>query len=234
MATESELKTEIEAILRTKWQKREGQQVPEKPDAVKLGNDAISLDGAVLYADLIDSTRLVDKFYDWFAAAVFKAYLSTACRIIKDNGGAITAFDGDRVMAVFLGATKNTSAVRAALRINYAVQSIINPTIKRVYPNTSFELQQSIGVDVGPLFVARTGIRGSNDLVWIGRAANYAAKLCSLREESFTTFITEDVHQKLHDSAKMGGDPKRSMWEKVIWKETGLAIYRSTWWWTIA
>ena len=33
-----------------------------------------------------------------------------------------------------------------------------------------------LGIDTSKLFVARTGIRKSNDLVWVGRAANYAAK----------------------------------------------------------
>jgi len=30
---------------------------------------------------------------------------------------------------------------------------------------------------------ARVGVREDNDIVWIGRAANYAAKLCALSEK---------------------------------------------------
>ena len=37
--------------------------------------------------------------------------------------------------------------------------------------------KQSVGIDTSELFVARTGIRRANDLVWVGRAANHAAKL---------------------------------------------------------
>jgi hypothetical protein len=47
-----------------------------------------------------------------------------------------------------------------------------------------------------------TGIRNSNDLVWVGRAPNIAAKLSSFREAGFASYITADVFAKLNDSAK--------------------------------
>jgi len=84
----------------------------------------------VLYADLAESTNLVDAHKAWFAAEVYKSYLHCASKIIRDEGGIITAFDGDRVMAVFIGDLKNTSAARSALKINHAVVNIINPAIK--------------------------------------------------------------------------------------------------------
>jgi class 3 adenylate cyclase len=232
MATEGELKKEIESILRTKWVRREGRQVPDT-DNVKLGNDAVELEATVLYADLKDSTGLVDGYHDWFAAAVYKVFLATACRIIHDNNGSVTAFDGDRVMAVYIGDSKNTSAARTALRLNYAVTKLINPTIKQIYTTTNLQVQHCVGIDTSSLFVARTGIRGSNDLVWVGRAANYAAKLAELRSGNFVSFITADAYSLLHDSAKNGGEPRRSMWEKVMWQEKGTEIYRSSWWWKI-
>jgi class 3 adenylate cyclase len=232
MATQKELKEEVVKILKTKWQQRAGQKVPEAED-VKLGNDAVTLDGVVLYADMADSTGLVKGFKDWFAAEVFKSYLHVASKIIRDEGGVITSFDGDRVMAVFIGDSKNSSAARAALKINYAVRNIINPALKEEFPTTSFQLQQSVGIDASALFVAKTGIRGANDLVWVGKAANYAAKLCSLRNGDYSSFITEGVYNMLADDCKMGGNPKRSMWEKVNWTEMGITVHRSSWWWAV-
>ena len=82
--------------------------------------------------------------------------------------------------------------------------------------------------------IAKTGIRGSNDLVWVGRAANYAAKLCSLREATHSSYITEDVFNQLNEASKLGGSPKRIMWDKATWTETGLTIYRSSWWWPVS
>jgi Adenylate cyclase, family 3 (some proteins contain HAMP domain) len=224
------IQEEVAAIFATKWKVREGVVVPEA-DQVSLGNDAVELDATVLYADLVDSTDLVMNYKNWFAAEVYKAYLASACRLIRAEGGGISAFDGDRVMAVFLGNTKNSSAARAALKINWLVQKLINPRIKTAYPNTSYVLRHVIGIDTSRLFVARTGIRGSNDLVWVGRAANYAAKLCAMRDGAANTIISEQVFKRLTDTAKLGGSPKRAMWEKSVWAERGLTIYRSGWLW---
>ena len=230
MKTLSEIELQIAEILKTDWKKRKGQKVPEAED-VQLGNDAVEIDGTVLYADLEDSTGLVLGHKDWFAAEVYKCYLLAACELIRNNGGTITAFDGDRVMAVFIGDAKNSDAARCALQINYTVQKVINVKIKERYKDTSYQLSQAVGIDTSSLFIARTGIRGSNDLVWVGKAANYAAKLCNLREGSYNIYITEDVFDRLNETSKLGGDPKRLMWEKVMWHDRGIAVYRSSWWW---
>jgi class 3 adenylate cyclase len=168
-----------------------------------------------------------------FAAEVYKAYLYCAAKIIADQGGTITAYDGDRVMAVFIGNAKNTSAAKTALRINYAVAKIINPKLVEQYPSTkgSFEVKQAVGIDTGKLLVARTGIRGSNDLVWVGRAANYAAKLCDMRQGIYASFITSDVYNNLHESAKIFKG--KNMWESISWPDYRITIYRSSWRWPV-
>jgi class 3 adenylate cyclase len=193
----------------------------------------VEIEGTVLYADLADSTDLIDNYKSLFAAEIYKSYLITACRIIRNHGGEITAFDGDRVMAVYLGKSKNSSAVHSALNIHWAVDKVINPAIKAQYPNTSFELKQAVGIDTSQLLVAKTGIRGANDLVWVGRAANYAAKLCGVRQGSYVSFITEDVFKLLNDGSKYGGDPRQLMWNKLMWAEMGITIYGSAFWWEV-
>lgn len=229
MKSSAEILTEVKAILNTEWKTREGKKVPEAEE-VQLGNDAVTMEGTVLYADLTDSTGLVNNHKDWFAAEVYKSYLLAACHIIRNNGGVITAFDGDRVMAVYNGDSKNSSAGKTALQISFIVREI-NSAIKTEYPNSSYQIRQAIGIDTSKLFVARTGIRNSNDLVWVGRAANYAAKLCGLVDGAYSIFITELVFNKLRDDIKNGGTPQKSMWEKSFWAEHGITIYKSNWWW---
>ena len=164
--------------------------MPEAED-IKLGNDAVTLDGTVLYADLAESTAMVNNYKNWFAAKVYKSFLLSACRMIRNCNGTITAFDGDRVMAVFIGDGKNSAAAKAALQINWA-KGMINEEIKAKHPETTFTLKHVVGIDTSPLFVARTGIRGSNDLVWVGRSANYAAKLSNI-DNGYSSLITSDV-----------------------------------------
>jgi class 3 adenylate cyclase len=226
-----ELATEVAGILRATWSERDGQLVPE-PESLRLGNDAVKLDGTVLYADMTSSTELVDSRAARFAGKVYKSYLTCAARIIKARGGVITAYDGDRVMAVFLGNGKNSAAATAALKINHAVSKIVNPALRQRYGEDTYQLSHVIGIDTGPLFVARIGVRNNNDLVWVGRAANYAAKLCALDTDSSTTFITDDVFVRLNASAKYGGDPKRLMWKPGLWSDMDdMRIHSSAWRW---
>jgi class 3 adenylate cyclase len=229
MKSARDIIAEIKQILDTKWQTRDGLVVPEA-ESIRLGNDAVKLDGTVLYADMADSTGLVNGFKDWFAAEIYKTYLVAACRVIRNNGGSITAFDGDRVMAVYVGDGKNSSAAKTALQLNWVVIEI-NAAIRAAYSNTAFILKHSVGIDTSSLFVARTGIRNSNDLVWVGRAANYAAKLSGFSETGYSLFITEAVFNAMSDASKNGGSPRRSMWDKGYWADRSLTIYRSNWNW---
>jgi len=229
MALSKDLEKEVGQIFRERWTTRDGEVVPDSED-VQLGNDAVKLDGTVLYADLAESTRMVDKCPAAFAAEIYKSYLRCAARIIRNEGGEITAYDGDRIMAVFIGNSKNSSAAESALKINYAVLKIINPAIKEAYPQSNFQVEQVVGIDTCQLFVARTGIRGANDLVWVGRAANYAAKLCSLRSNDYPSWITEAVFGRLNKSAKFSTNGDQ-MWEARSWKAMGgITVYRSNWW----
>lgn len=175
MALVHDLEALVKKVFRDPWSERDGQVVPE-PEALKLGNDAVRLRATVLYADLSDSTVLVDQYKAAFAAEVYKAYLACAARIVKDHAGTITAYDGDRIMAVFIGDRKNTNAVKAAFRINGAVWDVIKPALREQYRDTDYVLKHVIGVDTSDLLISRIGVRNDNDLVWVGRAANYAAK----------------------------------------------------------
>src|SRR6266545_1646590 len=165
MGLDSELKEEVASIFRQQWTERDGDKVPESDD-LKLTNDGVHLDATVLYADMTDSTALVDGHKPQFAAEVYKAFLHCAAKIVRSEGGEITAYDGDRIMGVFIGGTQNTSAGRAGLKIHHARRNIINPAIKAQYAQSTYVLQHVVGIDTSKIFVARTGIRGANDLVW--------------------------------------------------------------------
>ena len=72
---------------------------------MKLGNHAVKLDGTVLYADLADSTGLVSKRRQPTGGGL-QVLPPLHSKIIKHYGGIITAFDGDRVMAVYIATAR--------------------------------------------------------------------------------------------------------------------------------
>ena len=230
MALGDDLNSEVNKIFQESWSTRVGRVVPE-PEGLGLGNDAVKIDGTVLYADLDESTALVNTKSAEFAAEIYKAYLVCAARIIRNEGGAITGYDGDRIMAVFIGEGRNSVAARAGLKINHAVLKIINPAIKSVYRNSPYQVKHQVGIDSSELLVARTGIRGANDLVWVGRAANYAAKLSA--RSGPATQITADVYNHLNRNSKLGPNGE-NMWQAGSAREIGnSSIYTSDWRWSV-
>lgn len=228
MALSDDLETDVKTIFQTLWSERDGQKVPETAD-ISLGNHAVKLKGTVLYADLAESTKLVNNETQQFAAEIYKTFLHCASKIIRADGGVITAFDGDRIMAVYIEIDNQSAAARSALKINHAVKKIIRPAIKSAYSTQTYVVNHAVGVDTCDLYIARTGIRGSNDLVWVGRAANYAAKLCSLRSSGASSFITSDVFDLLTYKSKYSENVL--MWEKIWWAEKQIYVYKSTYQW---
>jgi class 3 adenylate cyclase len=234
MSFKDDLENTVKRIFREQWQTRKGTKVPDPVDLGLGKNDAIEFDRAtILYADLSGSTTLVDTKSWTLAAEIYKTFLHCAAEIIKKEGGSITSYDGDRIMAVFIGDSQTTPAARCGLKINYAVLKIINPALKAQYPNENYSVRQVVGIDTSPIRAARTGVRGDNDIVWIGRAANYAAKLTELNAAQ-KTWVTEDAYNHMLDAAKLGGDPPQNMWKKFTWTEHGnRIIYGSTWHWGV-
>src|SRR5882724_12216398 len=100
MGLKADIQKEVAEVFASKWEQRKGNVVPDD-DSVTLGNDAVTLDGTVLYADLADSTTLVDSQTDFVAAEIYKTFLHCAAKIIRSEAGEITAYDGDRIMAVY-------------------------------------------------------------------------------------------------------------------------------------
>ncbi|MFZ5721966.1 MAG: adenylate/guanylate cyclase domain-containing protein [Pseudomonadota bacterium] len=229
----SALAIQVANIFKEAWATRAGRKVPE-PSDLKLGNDAVQFDAAtILYADLTGSTKLVDAESWTFAAEIYKAYLHCAATIVRAEGGAIVSYDGDRIMGVFIGETQATPAAKAGLKINYAVEEIINPALATQYPKKPFIVSQVVGIDTSPIRAARTGVRGDNDLVWVGRAANYAAKLTDLKLAE-RTWVTKATYDRLAADAKLGGPNRQPMWKRYNWTQmNNQPIYGSTWRWSV-
>lgn len=229
MPLQQELFDYVAKTFRDPWATRRGTKVPETAD-IALSNDGVLLDAVVLYADLAESTSLVRQRSAQFAAEIYKNYLYCAARIIRSVGGAITAYDGDRVMAVYIGDSKNSNAAKTALRIHRAVTDVINPALSKQYPAIDYRVRSKVGIDASELLVARTGIRGSNDLVWVGNAANRAAKLAAY-PTTYASYITADVFGRLNEEAKYAnGQGTEVMWRDLGYKsDVGAQIYGSSW-----
>jgi uridylate cyclase len=229
---ETKLDGDVRKIFETLWNIRSGLVVPNTDD-VALTDGAVELDAVLLYADLAHSTRLARKFDRSVAAKIVRAYLSTMTQVVKNAGGEVRSFDGDRVMGVFVGNSKNSSAANCALKMNHVVTKILRPKAEAKFPSlvkNGFRLAHCVGIHGSSVLVVRGGVRGDNDLVFIGSAPNLAAKLSEIRNSPYHSYITHSVFENLNHHAKTSSQGKQ-MWEKarITLGDETWACFRSSW-----
>lgn len=211
-----DLTTETERLLNTQWDVRNGTVVPEAED-VALKEGAVKVDATFLYADLAGSSKLAQVCPWETTAKIIRAYLNISTRLIRAYGGHIRSFDGDRVMGVFLSDMKNTHASYCAREIDWCVEKVLNPKAHEKFSsikNNSIRITHCVGIDTGEATAVRAGIRDNNDLIWIGNAPSYAAKLSDIRNYPYCVYISERSFKKLADSAKSEGGA--NLWEEII------------------
>lgn len=235
MALYEDISSDVQGIISKFWDNRKGYKVPNTSD-VTLAGGSVELDATFLYADLANSSRMAKDLDRRVTAKILKAFLATTSRLVRFHGGTIVSFDGDRILGVFLGDFKNSSAARCGLQINHTVQKIIQPKFENKYESVkdaSFTIGHGVGLDSGTVLAVRAGARGDNDLIWIGRAPNLAAKLSDLRESPYNTFISANVYNRLNDLSKYGGMNQENMWERRTWNfiKEKITVYRSNWSW---
>jgi adenylate cyclase len=213
MTVQDDLKANVKDIFDTKFDVRDGTVVPEAED-VTLKNGAVKLKATFLYADLAGSSRIATVCPWDTTAKIIRAYLDCASRIIRKRGGHIRSFDGDRVMGVFIGSSPNTDATKCAREIFWTTENIIEPMAKENFQsvrNNNVQITQSIGVACGETRAVRAGIRASNDLIWIGKAPSFAAKLSDIRNWPYCVHLSKESYDAMGDLEKIHNG--QHLWE---------------------
>lgn len=235
MGLSDEIEAAAKKVAYSDWDIRDGNTIPST-DGITLKNGAVRLDAVYLYADMANSSGLVRAFSSTTAAKVIRVYLDSICRVIRSCGGEIRSFDGDRVMAIFIGNTKNSTAASCALKIHYTVAKIARPILESALPSITrkgYTLEHCTGVASGKALIVRGGVRGSNDLVSVGRAPNVAAKLSDIRNGPHYSYITSEVFNMLNEKAKYTSSGTL-MWKGPYDRNVGgqqIPVYRSSYYW---
>lgn len=197
MAVKDELTAKVSRFALDMWQDIPDAYVLPTVDDLTFGNTGKYVDVTVLYADITGSTKMVDEMLCTRAAEYYKAFLHCASELIKRNNGEIQAYDGDRVMALYIGGSQADEAVTTALELHYAVSKIINPAFEGAFAHS--KLQFTVGIDTGRVLAIKVGVRTVGEMAWIGGAANYAAKLNSFEglDHEYPVRITAQTFVKL-------------------------------------
>lgn len=232
MALKDDLTNKILSYKRGKYEIQDTKTIPSAEDArLTYGNNGLKGEYAFLFADIRKSSQLITTYGLELTAKILQSYHDICVRVIISMGGEIRSFDGDRVMGVFAGDLKCSSAVEAAMKIQYGIKEILNPTL-------GTNIICGIGIDYGEALITKVG-KGANvnnnDVVWIGKATNYASHLCN--EADGCIIISSQVFPKLTDHSRyVMTSPKVDMWNSIsLVLKTGSQIqcYKSRYTWTI-
>ena len=178
--------------------------------------------------DIRKSSQLHETYGFSKAAKIYQSFHDINVRVIEENSGSVRAFDGDRVMGVFVGASKNSNAVKAAMQIQWAIRNILNPKLQT-------QITCGGGIDYGKILVTKIGKgrnKNNNDLVWIGKADNYASHLAN--EAKNTIIISTNSYAVLVADRKVSDG--KNMWQsKVLTLKNGTTVncYESSYGWVI-
>ncbi|MFJ4207966.1 adenylate/guanylate cyclase domain-containing protein [Paenarthrobacter sp. NPDC089675] len=231
MSIKDLMESNVNSMMVNSWNVRDGRDVPDT-EALGLGtNVGVQLQATYLYADLAKSSDFGQLLDPVDAAKIIKSFLFCASALIKEHGGHIKSFDGDRVMAIYHGTEKENRAARTALKLNWVVQEIIDDKAGRWvdWPEGAMTVKHATGIATGEALLIRGGVRNDNDIASIGSAPNLAAKLSDLRTDDGRTFacyrtwlgITGDMARNFYD---------RDRWSELKHITVGnkLQIYKAT------
>lgn len=206
------MESNVNSMMVGDWRIRDGRTVPDT-ESIGLGiNVGVKLEATYL-AKSSDFGQMLSPMD---AAKIIKSFLFCASALIKEHGGHIKSFDGDRVMGIFHGPDKETRAARTALKLNWVVQEIINDKAQRWinWPSSAMVVKHATGIATGEALLIRGGVRNDNDIASIGSAPNLAAKLSDRRTDDGRTFACYTTWLRIH------GDADKDILGRNRWSDT--------------
>lgn len=235
MATsKAALQQMVDGFLAGTYETTRPRGVPE-PSDIPLGNRAAMITATSLFVDLRQSSDITNAFRRQTAAKMLKSYFEGCVRIVTTNGGVVRSFNGDGMLALFVGDRRADNAVKAAMQMKWFVQMILWPKFNGYFAanqtarGARLDFSFGAGIDDGDIYAVRVGIRGTNDVAWVGRCTNTAAKLSNVLHRPHNIAVTRLVYGQLAASRKLSSG--KPMWTAdEQWGEFGgvKRAYRTT------
>ena len=236
MSLKDDIATGISSYFDGAYSVTNGRSVPSA-DTVGFGKVGVSIELAMMFVDIRESTKIVDGLRRITAARMYKSFLWSVTKIVKHYNGEVKSFNGDGVLVVFEGDAKCNQAAKAAYMINWMVVNSLRPQMNAYFKrNNSLEdvhFGFGLGIDVGEVLIVRAGLKGAtnSDLVWAGNATNLAVKLSDLGDKDNPIYISNRVYNLLNDEQKQYIGSTQAIWQKRYWTAKDNAIVYSTNYW---
>jgi adenylate cyclase len=157
---------------------------------------------AVLFADIRGFTGFAEALLPYDVIHVLERHLRLATKSVERNGGVVTSFMGDGLMALFRpGPRRSPSerAVRAGLEM-VAESDARRPVLSDLY-GRSFQLD--VGVHAGPAIVGTVG-GGASSVTAIGDTVNLASRIEQANKEFGTRLLVSEATLAELDGVDVG------------------------------
>jgi adenylate cyclase len=142
-------------------------------EGASLSGDVV--EAAVLFIDLVGSTRLAESRPPQEVAEVLNGFFRIVVDAVDKHSGLINKFEGDAALAIFGAPLKMRDPASAAL----ATARTLATELRRL-PVVDF----GIGVSAGRVFAGNIGAENRYEYTVIGDAVNEAARLADLAKTS--------------------------------------------------
>jgi class 3 adenylate cyclase len=157
-----------------------------------------------LFADLVGYTAMSERIEPAGLARIVNGYFQRMSDAIHDNGGHVSTFLGDGILAYFGALRPNpwqcADAVRAALAMREAMREY-NAELER---EGLGPLVLGIGIHRGPGLAGMVGSRERMEYGFVGRTVNLAARVQTLtRGHGVDILITDAVRSELDPSFEL-------------------------------
>jgi class 3 adenylate cyclase len=176
-----------------------GKYVPERVAEKLLAADGAlepqAAEATILFVDLAGFTALSERLKPQEIVDVLNSYFSAVVDIIEQNGGVITQFQGDAILAIFNVPMPDKDhaahAIIAAREIHREISSSLYNGQK---------LSCRIGINTGPVIAGNVGAQARLNYTVHGDAVNLAARLEQLNKDFGTgTLISASTVAQVSD-----------------------------------
>lgn len=231
-----EVDDKVDAVLKENFLQYDIDEVPDienkSESRLTHGNTGLFGEFTFLYVDMRGSSSYTDQHRLQTITKIYKAYHHCMVECIKEFGGKVRSFDGDRVLAVFDGVRKVNNSIDCAMKMVGCRYEILQPKIKNAFSNDSFSL--GIGISTGNIMVSKAGVgydKNTRDLIWIGDSPNLGAKLSDVADNPLSIHICETTFDRLTENNRytMNNGTKTDMWFKSTFnfKNKPINIYKT-------
>ena len=168
-------------------------RVNPRPEDIILG-EIKKFDLAILHVDIDNYKTMVGQMNFRGASRFLSVYLTEMTYQVKDFGGDLESYAGDRVTAMFGAGLDKAAAVKncvdCALTMKAVIRHAVSPYLSR---NSLPAFRCAFGIDYGSTWIERVGVRNDNRLTLVGSTVSIASQLQDLAGPD-QIFVGYDVY----------------------------------------